>query len=771
MVGGKAPKVTLMPGQGGGGKERGLRSEEGGAEGTADGLQLTANSRRGTKGTKAEARGLKLEARSAEGDPEAERVVAEAEREVEEVRKRTGLLENEEGGLKLPKVKLPIEITNPIRAYATRMDRYLRARGVDTPGNPTSTRDALGMLKRATGMNAREIRDIAFKDWKVPTVEERSTAPKDAEFEVAREKMLMAISHSRLVRDEMTVQQSEARGARLAKFERSLKSKLATGKMTESDYLWALHEMRGPLTERPQLEGIRDMLTNAEYNVLLRAIVSYKGFNGWDVLGATHGFKALVEGGVPLAPSVSEKLVRVFGPELVTELAKKRSVGDKVWDEVMGIANMPRTFMTFCDHSAVLGQAAISTMAHPLDASKAFAASVRMGFPALMARGQQRLALTAGKARYEAERAEGKGVGEALWHGMRAGQWELRSKDFEALFDYVMPQSEFYHAIRNVMKVSLTDPRGSNPMAREEMYTSRVLQNIPGLGMLFRTSERLYAGYLTWMRWSQAENWLRAQQSLNKLDIHAAPGTEDAVRMETMGQVIDWASGRGRWPKRLEGLSTAANMFGFAPRYALARGQTAVFPLYWASLRHKSPEAARRAAADLMKMTAVGLSILFIARARGAKVDFNPLSPDFLQVREGELRREIFGGASRYVRSLVQFILGKRKDPNTGVVVPLGRRNVYKDRTRYDVAIDFLGGKLAPQWGIIRDWAKGEMYGGEPFTPGNVWKQYGIPMLAQDIWQGAESAGLGRALNVGLTSTFGINATWVKPRRRKLRLL
>jgi hypothetical protein len=752
VVGEKVPEVTLIPGQGGEPassksetrmtiETRSTKSETrgGGAERRVQSPESRIQSSEAGSRTKAEARGERLEARGEERE-------AERARSDERLARR---------GKAVGPTELHGGVPNPVVAMARVVaeSRFARSRGIEprtgesrvqsvgTGEDIGTTEGAVAFLGRVLGRGAKEIWAEARGKYSVKAATNRAPlAP--GEGREAVEHLLRAIDEATALRPEIKEQYAQERGRRITAYDMEEQALLAAGKLTESAKARLREKyLSGPLFEagaKPQVTplygGLRPaelpaILTPKDYNALHRMIREHPGFDAWDYLSVGKSLDRLLSGDIPGDKALAD-LRLVFGDKVVNGIVQKKPFTTRLWREMISAANVPRTLMSMLDMSAVLRQAAVSTVAHPFAASKALARSFHFVFS---------------------------------------------PKDFETYFREVLPADEYYPQMRR-SRLAITDPTSGNLSQREEAFLALHLNKVPGLGHVIRASERAYVGYLTKLRVDLFRDWVDALRSNNEINIHAEPGTRDAKAMEAMAEVINTLTGRGELGERLGDWKTPANVLFFSPRLILSRVQT-LNPQWYASLLLKnhtgslrdgtfridpvSRRIATRAMVDVAKFVGVGMTVLWLAKQNGAEVELDPRSTDFGKIKVGNTRIDIWGGHQQYVRAFFQFASGRVKQAS-GRTMTLGQG--YKARTRYDVFMDFASGKASPPVSLALDWAKGRDFQGRPFSIGRELLDRAYPLYLQDVKDAWQDAGLGRAALVAGTGFWGVGASTYKPR-------
>lgn len=232
----------------------------------------------------------------------------------------------------------------------------------------------------------------------------------------------------------------------------------------------------------------------------------------FEQINTADALTKLLGGNIPTRSELI-KLEKVFGPDLVKAILGKRSLGEKAFETVIDLLNLPRTFATSWDASAPLRQGVILSAAHPKEAGAAFWAMVRaMGSPRV-------------------DEAVESAIQNSKWYGL-------------------MEKSGLYLA---------PSGRSATLAGREEAFMSRLASRIPGVG----ASERGYRTYL---------NKLRADTFSTVVNNWDRAGILTDQRAKKLSAFLNVASGRGRLGK-LEDVADILAIPFFAPRLLASRFQ------------------------------------------------------------------------------------------------------------------------------------------------------------------------------------------------------
>ena len=223
----------------------------------------------------------------------------------------------------------------------------------------------------------------------------------------------------------------------------------------------------------------------------------------------------------------------------------------------------------------------------------------------------------------------------------------------------------------------------------EIMASANLLEKIPVYGKGIEASDRAYSGGLTKLRYNIAKKWL---DSLGGPDQALKELSEKDLR--DIGEVINTSTGSGGkkggfTEKNMQTLATTL----FAPRLWASR-LNAINPAYYARL---SPIARRRAVENMASFLGAAGAVVGLADAAGMDVEMDPRSSDFMKIKTGNTRFDIFGGLQQNVVFFSRMITGEKKNSSTGEIQTMG--DGFGQPTRLDLAQDMLQNKLNPLLG------------------------------------------------------------------------
>lgn len=389
---------------------------------------------------------------------------------------------------------------------------------------------------------------------------------------------------------------------------------------------------------------------------------------------------------------------------------KNRPLSEKITDTFVDVVNIPKSLIASADMSAPLRQGLILSVRNPLTASKASIEMFKQAFSE-----------------------------------QKASEWlhELKaSKGYK-----VMKDSDLY----------LSEPT-TKLTAKEEQFISNISHKIPVWGKIVKGSERAYTGYLNKLRVDVFS------QFHDNLVYAGIKGDQLKKELKSFAEFVNNASGRGNLGKA-EAVAPLLNAVFFSPRYVKSRFNL-INPVNYVKME---PKTRIEALKSMGSFIGVGMTVLALAKAGGAKVEEDPRSSDFGKIRIGNLRFDIWAGEQQLVRLFAQLLTNKAK-PIGGKVKELGKG--YKADTRVDVAEKFIRGKLSPSASATVDYMSASKSGefknivGEQVGIGQEALNLAIPLWTSDLDKIYKKEGLGTAVGAGAASFFGVGTQYYKPKRK-----
>ncbi len=234
--------------------------------------------------------------------------------------------------------------------------------------------------------------------------------------------------------------------------------------------------------------------------------------------------------------------------------------------------------------------------------------------------------------------------------------------------------------------------------------------------------------------------------------------------LQAIGEMVNALTGRGKTPRSLLQAGEVLNKMFFSPRLLFSNIDTlARLPITGGG----SSYVRKRAQRNIAQIAATSATSLYVLSVlTGGKVETDPRSSDFGKLRIGDTRFDLSGGMAQLPVLGARMLTQSTKSSTTGNVNKLNTGE-YGSKTTLDVGIDFLGNKLSPTFGVIRDFARGEDFSGKKPTVKSTIENLTVPLIISqykeikearnpaNIWAAMVSEGLG----VG-TNTYGLDSDW-----------
>jgi len=493
--------------------------------------------------------------------------------------------------------------------------------------------------------------------------------------------------------------------ALLYKQQRAIKA----GRLTEvfkgekgvESYKEALRTLKGNLEKGKFEMPAEFQFTKADADAVLNTIYK-KNLGSFETVNASTAIMKLSgllrnEAGLPSQLVKSEiKLLSDIFPELRSTVALYQSMGTKAWEVFIDAANIPRAMLASGDLSVTFRQLALAVSRKPQYLPKV----LKVQLQTLFSPKNWRAISEAGLSNPDVQLFVEKGMYRAPEPGKAIARLWMR----------------------------------------EEQFQSNLAERIPVVGKMIKASERAFTAGANAMRDSMAKDYASLLRKKNLLNDE---------NVEGLAQVINWATGRGSFPKNIRSTAPVLNAFFFAPRYVLSRIYDT--PRLLAST---NPIVRQEAWRTVFQFLGAGGSILGLAKLSGAEIEFNPLSSDVGKIKVGNTRLDIWAGFIQYYRFAAQLTMGKREITGT---------KKEQELDRLQVIWRMLQSKGSPIFGLVVDLLSGETYTGEPMYEGG-WETLGreaknrlLFLVAQDILEAIQANGLVGGL-VGIPATLGVGA-------------
>lgn len=509
-----------------------------------------------------------------------------------------------------------------------------------------------------------------------------------------------AIKEASSLRKEQATLYSLERGKRIGK------AMAVKGAKGERQFILQKGKLKGELP-KVEYESIRSKVTQQDIDTLFDLVEESPIVKGWDNVTAKEGLARLVgaEGGALPTDSQLAMLRKVFPPDFIKTLQKKRTAWQKVKKGTAEALNIPRALMASFDLSAPLRQA-LPLLSHP----KRFYQSFKRMFKLFGS-----------------------------------------EKSFAALQESIQAKPT-YNLMRE-SRLALTE-LGSEIGLREEIFMSSWAEKIPGVGRGVRASSRAYVGFLNKLRADVFDDLIR---KADKLGLNASQNIDLSTKI---ARFVNAASGRSSLGA-FENSAVMLNATLFSPRLMASR-LTLLNPGYYVMA---SPFVRKEALKSLFVLTGMTTTALGLAKMGGADVGLDARSADFLKIKIGNTRVDILGGFQQYMRAAGQVMSGEYISSTTGKLVTLGEG--YRPLTQQEIILRFGASKLAPVASFVWTMLGEDEIGGEKITVSKEVAKRFIPMVMQDIYDIAKEDP--ELLPLGIPAIFGVGLQTYGPRKRATR--
>lgn len=302
-------------------------------------------------------------------------------------------------------------------------------------------------------------------------------------------------------------------------------------------------------------------------------------------------------------------------------------------------------------------------------------------------------------------------------------------------------------------------------LSGEELFRGeQMIEKIPLLGWLaaegiVKPSERTYTAFLDTQRSVMAEAMFR-----DLLD-RGLTYQKNKPEFEAVAKFVNVATGRGVMPSS-KFAKLLMELPLFAPRYALSRLQLLNMTLNPVAYYNMPPVARRTVAKSALRFYGTVSVVMGIAAALGAQVSLDPDDDDFLKIKVGNARYDLFAGTLQPMKMLVKILTSAYR-------TNLGTANRMPGEFGWDVLNAtgrFVRGKFSPPASLITDALLGSDYVGNKFDAGNYkdWlKGVGsrlIPLTVSDVLQSYTSEGITGPIKTLPFAWFGIGVGNYKDR-------
>ena len=524
-----------------------------------------------------------------------------------------------------------------------------------------------------------------------------------------REMMRQALTESKTVVPIVKAEISEQRARIAGAIKPKIKSMQAKGLPTEEAVKRSIPP--GPMTNYTQrFPSLREKLPPEVLESYFATIPANEMLRPFQVRNTSDAFTKLVDGSY-LTLTEAGYLVKHFqdiAPE-VAKMAKARvPMGDKIWQIVKEIINIPYTTLTnIWDMSGLGRQGRFLEQRYPQHAME----FVKRYFQSFFSERATQRIIKEYQSSPNLERA------------IAVGKLQITE----------LPS--FYEPISAIEEKQIAIP---------------LLEKIPLVGKyIIRPTARSFTASLNWYRMAIVDRAISAADRTGK------PLTD--AQIGKLCQNVNDMSGRSSLPRAAQEISPFINAL-FAPRFALSRVKMlgkiykSDIAIAWASL----------IATNLLIMNLIKLL------HPDAEIDADLRSSDGGKVKIDNTRLDLWAGELPYVRSLVRLATGQTKT-SAGHIIPTDYKteliNIIRSRENplFSLITDALFGKsyIGEEFGAPPRGKVGEVLT-ETGVPGwmqgmskEAWNRLG-PLTMQDIADALIEEGVGMGITAGILSGGGI---------------
>jgi len=470
----------------------------------------------------------------------------------------------------------------------------------------------------------------------------------------------------------------------------------------EKGFIAQLGQLKGDM--KVQFESLRTQIGQEDVDNLFNLITKDTTLSEWNKINAKQGLAKLLGeygAGIP-TPGEIKLLKDVFGDDFTNTILDKRNLLQKLANAGYELANVPRAIMASFDLSAPLRQGIF------------FIGRPKQFLPAFTNMFKQFGSQKAFNATQEA---------------------------ITKLPSYKLMQES---------GLQLTE-MGGELTQREEAYMSSWAEKIPLVGIGIKASNRAYTGFLNKLRADVFDNLIThsSQVGLNP--------DKNPKLIREIANLVNAGTGRGALGI-FEKSATWLNTVFFSPRLMASR-LTLLNPIYYTKA---DPFVRKEALKSLLSFLGIGLTILGLAKANGAKVESDPRSADFAKIKIKDTRLDVWGGFQQIFRTVAQVASGKIISTTTGREMILGEG--YRPLTRADIIQRFFEYKTSPVFSFALAMLEGKTAIGEEFK---VSKEVGlrlVPMVMQDMYDAVKEYDWIQGLGLSLPAIFGVGVQTYKPK-------
>ena len=526
------------------------------------------------------------------------------------------------------------------------------------------------------------------------------------------ERMQGAIPRAKRARKNVDVGYSVERGQRFDNYEQAYGDAVKRGLDPETAHIVALQELKGELQHEP-FKGFD--FSDAERQEMIRQVHEHPDLKTGQKVRVTAAIRDGAKGKTPQLAQIV-LLEKVFGKAKTADFAE--AVGKQAEQKLLAqvireIRTGSRTLQSTLDISYLLRQGLVSGARHPV----LWKRGVMPSFKAMSKKGYD----TASR-----ELALAPGFDEASEAG-----------------------------------VHFTEVGAKDLAKTEEAYQSTLLAKVPGISH----SGNAYTFFLNKNRldlWNALAPMVERNAAEGK-GLLQAPWKRGQPRdvdkaLKDLARYINSATGRGTGGEAFERVAPHAASVLFSPRLLRSRFNF-LNPVWYARM---DPAVRRQALQAATQTVLGGMAFLYAAsNIPGVTVGLDPTNANFGRIRIGDTRIDLWGGFQPLVRLYAQLLTGVYTVSTTPPGEVAKQFNLAKGgfgkSSRYDISLNFLRSKLAPNVSLLVDWLDNQNAVGQPFQWRDQWRR-AVPMIVTDLLDTYQKGGAGvpGALGAGALASLGI---------------
>jgi len=360
---------------------------------------------------------------------------------------------------------------------------------------------------------------------------------------------------------------------------------------------------------------------------------------------------------------LKDELIRLkieWKKQILADSYKNRHWRTKWADNAISYANLSRSLMTVGDFSAVLRQGLFASIAHPTLAAKAFKEMMKQTFS------QKEF------DRWFVDLSESDDYGLMMESGLAIGDphdWRLSVKEDNLIAANLAEKIPIYGPL--IVKSSERAFMSYINKLRADLFMQGV-ERLSASGKTFENAEEDYKSLASMVNNLTGRGGLL---QVGKIDLNKAAPVLNAVFFSA------------------KLISSRLNLLGISDLSLAGNG-------FYGNL---TPEVRKWAIMDMTKSLAfLGTVVGLIAYGFGCdgedciSVETDPRSSDFMKIKLGNTRYDVWGGTQQYIRLLVELLYGESKNLKTGEI-----EDVSKWRSKGEIIQGFARRKLAPTTAIF----------------------------------------------------------------------